>query len=591
MNRSERFRQFRSLAARVPAWLAACLALGPFVYLVWFVQRYAVDVPFLDEWDMLDGLVRHRADHTLLSYLIAQHNEHRPTLTKAILFPLTIDAYRRPFVFYLGVSISLGEWLLLWVQSRRTFRALHLPLPRWLPAAAAVLVCSPVQWSNWLWTSAIGNLSVLLFAVAGFVLLGDGRPGRYAFLGAIGCGLLATYSVASGIFFWPAGFLPLWFGRSSGGARYRQLLAWTGVSFAVGVAFFADFHFPPYHPSPASSLDDPLAFVRFFLALTGAPVNYLGTTHAIYFGAIGIAGMLALLLFRDDVGPRSAGLAPWYALGLFTLLTNLAVTMGRSRFGIEFAFNSRYLSYSYPFWIVLLVLLGVFLGTIDPRHRKPMWLGRILRFGVAPAALATVLVSAGIGVSDAAAWSRAALDAKWKLHDWCAENESAFAALYPSAERVHALVPEFEKRHMLAGPERPLKAYRVVRNSSAQGGWVDAVQWKDLGGPPQRERCLTLGGWAVDVGRKMPAREVLLVHRGTIVARALLNQSRDDLARTFGSAYFAQAGWRFHVASSRLPKGVFPVDVYAVLQDGVRIQKVPRVSNLENITITRHAAR
>ncbi|MGO8822669.1 MAG: hypothetical protein ACLQT6_09730 [Desulfomonilaceae bacterium] len=57
--------------------LAAICCAAPFLYICYLVNKYAVDVPFWDDWAHVP-MIRHFLDGNLQwSELWAQHNEHR----------------------------------------------------------------------------------------------------------------------------------------------------------------------------------------------------------------------------------------------------------------------------------------------------------------------------------------------------------------------------------------------------------------------------------------------------------------------------------------------------------------------------------
>jgi hypothetical protein len=80
---------------------------------------------------------------------------------------------------------------------------------------------------------------------------------------------------------------------------------------------------------------------------------------------------------------------------------------------------------------------------------------------------------------------------------------------------------------------------------------------------------LELAGWAVDAGRSRPAREVLVMANGRLLARAALDMQRPDIVAALGSPDLQQSGFSFSrnwVDTARIEPG--DVGIYGVSQDG-----------------------
>src|SRR5208282_4675420 len=64
------------------------LALLPLAFLIWMVSRYAVSVPFGDQWELVPLLEKTYHETLTFHDLWAQHNEHRILFPKIIMLGL-----------------------------------------------------------------------------------------------------------------------------------------------------------------------------------------------------------------------------------------------------------------------------------------------------------------------------------------------------------------------------------------------------------------------------------------------------------------------------------------------------------------------
>jgi hypothetical protein len=201
-------RHGRTIHPRVLLRLAVLLlALLPPLILVLNVAEYHVDVPFWDQWNFVPLLGQSYEKGVTLADLWGQHNEHRLLFPRLIMLGLArASKYNINFELVVIILLAAATFALFWYQFFRTAGALGYSGFPWAVPVISLLVFTLGQAENWLWGWQIQIFLNVLAAVAGFVLLG-GSPFRWGkYVCALGCGLLATYSFANGLLFWPAGF-------------------------------------------------------------------------------------------------------------------------------------------------------------------------------------------------------------------------------------------------------------------------------------------------------------------------------------------------------------------------------------------------
>src|SRR5262245_14310192 len=347
---------------RVSSTLAALLALLPFVFLVQMCVRLYVDVPFFDQWGMVQRL-DHLASGTLtIADFWGQHSEHRPLVpivVMLVLARLTRWNIAWEIAFNLGLAASIFGLFSAYVTTAWRDRGVA---PLWLLPVVSLLVFSPVQWENWLWGWQMTVLMCAAASVLGAYLIASGVQGRGAFAAALACGVCATYSFASGLVYWVSQPAGLWMG---GGARRRARLGvWTVVAAVTMASFFYHFERPaqPSMLSNFASLDACRRYVLYVLAYLGAPIASATATRAATAGAAVMAVFVALAIRLRNVRTEKVFLFP-FLVGLQALGTAAVSGLGRAWMGVEQALSSRYTTLAVLLWCATLCLFALWRST------------------------------------------------------------------------------------------------------------------------------------------------------------------------------------------------------------------------------------
>ena len=379
------------------AWIAA-LAATPLLTL-FLIARHGVNMPFFDEWTNVVLFQAHDFGTLGFSDFWRQHNEHRPVFPKAADFltgiltrwDLRVEMYRN-FV------VAVATFGLLLMALRRTLDRFGFILAA---VVTSVVFFSPTQWENWLWGWELewflSNLGVV-GAVWALTYTIDRSPRRGLVLAAL-CGILATFSLGSGLLVWPVGVALLVL-------RRRPWRAWSVVSVLVYAAYFNGWENYKNPGSKTLFLERPLDYVDFVTL-------YFGRAFAINDPTGNLVGLVMIAAFLAATGyvvrnrhdrrllDRSS---VWIGLGLYSLGSGLLT--GISRVIIPAAV-SRYSTVAVLLVISTLALLlvvareeQVLSRPITPRLRR--------RFQVLVASL--ILVAALVNL-------RSGIDATERYHD------------------------------------------------------------------------------------------------------------------------------------------------------------------------------
>ena len=352
----------------------------PFLILIVDVAKYRVDVPFWDQWNFVPLLGKSYEEGVTFQDLWGQHNEHRLLFPRLIMLGLAL-ASRYNVVWELVVIILLAAaiFVVLWYQFSKSTKALGYSGFPWTVPFFSLLIFCLGQAENWLWGWQIQIFLNVLAAVAGFVFLGS-RTFRWGkFLGAVGFGILATYSFANGLIFWPLGFLAL-FLAPSGRRREKSLplTAWAAVTAAVAISYLYNFRYESPSGRPWTHFLNHLGeYFQYLLKYLGRPIiNFEEYALAIGFVGLLLFGFLSLYFFRKK-GAEVRAILPFFLFGLYSIGCGLLTGIGRVGFGSAQAMSGRYVPFSALIWVSNFTLLYFLSQEIRQRMRiRP---GRIIR--------------------------------------------------------------------------------------------------------------------------------------------------------------------------------------------------------------------
>lgn len=196
MNRPLRI--YEGLALVVPAAIVLCLVL-----------RFGVNVPYLDQWDLINLLAAMHNGGLGWDDVFRQHNEHRMVFPKLVMLGLA-SVTRWNIVVELMVSVALAaaSLVVLLALARPVLRQIS-PLGRlWAGFTLSAMLFSLAQWENWLWGWQIQWFLSLLAAVSVIALatssLRASQPWPHVAVAAVAA-VVCQYSIASGVVAWVAG--------------------------------------------------------------------------------------------------------------------------------------------------------------------------------------------------------------------------------------------------------------------------------------------------------------------------------------------------------------------------------------------------
>ena len=403
----------RAPAAPYASQARLLLTALPLLFLVIVVARYAVDMPFWDQWSFVPLLEKLYAGQLALGDLWAQHNEHRPLFAKLIMLGLArLTHWNIIWELALNVFLAVGTFAALAWQIRATRLALSpgAQTLRWAVPAASLAVFSVSQYQNWLWGWQIQMVLNLLAATGSMVLLAQ-RAFSWAKLGcAAALGIVATYTFANGLLCWPIGLVLVLLVNRGRKERNAAAGAWLVVSALTIASYLWRYHRPEQHPPTTLLFSMPLAYLSYVLKFIGGlgaqfshgaePGQHALGSLALLEGALGLFafGWATWRILRQRLASLDT-LLPWFALAAYSLGTALITGVGRVGFGSDEALETRYGTMVVPFWVSLFVFL---LLLQSPPARQPSARDRTLAL-TALLTFILALASSSIAATEGAA--------------------------------------------------------------------------------------------------------------------------------------------------------------------------------------------
>jgi hypothetical protein len=339
-------RDLTGLIVSWSVWLA--MTAGLFLY----VRQYSRNIPYMDEFAMVTVMTG--AEPFSLRWAWAQHNEHRPMISRLIqagLMRFVANDFRMARYANAGLlSAMAASMLLLARRLRGSARVTDAVLPLSILNVAQAESLMNGFAMNLVLTSVI---AVALIAAAGLARRGDGTVAALGFGVSL---ILLPLSGGSGLVMlpplalWLAGYLAWgwWSGRKPGATTRAIGLGLLLAGSGITALYLRGYLRPPHHPLPPS-----------LAAVASSTLMYL--TLAIYpnvttywwpAGPIIIAVVAATLVLLTIVSLRTPGERP-RALALLAIILSMlgvsgAVGVSRAAFGPAAILASRYITLTTP---------------------------------------------------------------------------------------------------------------------------------------------------------------------------------------------------------------------------------------------------
>jgi hypothetical protein len=544
-----------------------------------------VAAPHWDQWDYEGVTLAKFYNHSLsVADLFAQHNESRialPRLLTLLYAPLTgwDIRYEIALTILCAVLLAIGLNLL-------ALRDYHLSLRQRLccVVVADIAVLSCAQWEVFLF-GAYYFIVPTLAVVWALVIKQTSWSQTKKTSAWIILSLAATFSYANGVLVWLFVAGAILAPEPRAHEKKRKLWALAGycsIGFITIVAYFASYIRPSGHPSIVGSVLDPLRVILHYLAWIGAPLGAGALERSLAIGAVLLLSFLVIsgyIIAKLRSEALSSSTFAWLLIATFVLTTGLAVSVGRSGFGIEQALASRYETFSTALLPTMcpLVLLCGNLVLRRLREENKVYCTVALSF-IAGGCFVLFALNSTHAWVDAKNYGDVRRRAKLAVEFVSVIPDNPQLALsYPAPEKIISLCNQLSPHHLPFVTEPGKAIARLVKETTPSGdgtnGFLDRVLDKGDG-------QVIVTGWAILKDRKKPADGVLLVWKGDDgrvkpVSVVLVNGRRPDVASALANGQILWSGFDSPISKANFPgPGVIAAwaidsDRYSAYQLGV----------------------
>jgi hypothetical protein len=367
-------RTMSSHTKKILCWIAAAL---PALVTVYLVYQYSVDLPFNDDWALAVRIEKIYNHSFSFNDLFAQQNAHRIFFPLLLLLPTAVLSKWNIFYWLaLNLIFAIGTFLLFAYQIKDTKKQLGDNTANLLIPVVSILVFSLKQFINWLFGIQLIVFMSVFFVVAGIVLLSKNPfNSKYFILAAIS-GVMATFSFANGILFWPLGVIIILLAPDTGfKQKSKYAFSWLVITAATVFMFYYQYN-TSQELSPSLSWYILTRFVFFVFSYLGnplAPVQYLSDPlipSSLYIPYVtfllGVLGLIILcyiiynmvfFLVQQKRMPLQT-MVPYFCFCLYALLSSLIIAFGRvALLGYKESLAARYVTHANLFWIGILSLI------------------------------------------------------------------------------------------------------------------------------------------------------------------------------------------------------------------------------------------
>lgn len=508
------------------------------------VFSLCVDVLHWDEWIIWGGMLDKMHQGTFgIADLIAQHNEHRNLAVRLFGFLLLPVFKLNRFADY-GLNILLAGGV-FWTAVKVHARASEENAPPCVRLVFSLLAFSLLQWETF--TIGFNNalLAVVLCLWLGVLAASSGAMTLPRLLALALIGVIPSFTFANGLFYWIC-LVPLISSRCAGKRRRVRMLAlWAGLAALVWSGYFWDFESPGQHPSLAGGFRHPLRLAGYFFGYLGGGVtsdrNLVLLSAGVGACALAVFCLSAWREWRAG-GERRERLLPWLCVALFTFCSAGATALARCGYGVEQAVESRYATFTTPFWMALFAILFTAWKRAQGRDRFLVATKRFAAVCLAVFCLSTVL-------SFVVVFNRHDRFVKARSALFTLTDERALQEIFPDVAYLMTTLPLFlEKRLSIYRGIEKFDAYAQTREAAG----VFSVEGKSLAAEGRIPGFRVKG--TVDKRACHEGAMVLLVTVGKVVGALPVCPN--------GGA------WQLFLPSGNLPGGTARLKAYVVPAGG-----------------------
>ena len=529
--------------------------LLPAGFLAGMILVYGVNVPYWDQWEIANIVVKAFEGRLSLQDLTFQQNESRLVFPRLLFIGLAYLTgydvrYEMWGSFCLGCLVAYNVYRL----GRLTLGD-NLRQEVFLLFLASLLIFSLIQWENWFWGIQLSFFVPIACVTSIMSVAYSSLSVQTKFAASAVLATVSTFSFAHGMVCWII-VLPVLVLRTREELKTKRWLigCWL-IGFALNIGlYFSNYVKPAHHPSFVEAWTNLTAALSYFLALLGGPLGW-GTKLNHLYQAVGVGfGMFALFVLsciyvgrhRNDslVVYRTFG---WITLGSYTLVSAGLTTLGRLGLGMDTALSSRYATFAVPLILAVVYLIPIVLDidrTKMSLQAEP-WKTRCVFI------LGTVLIFLHVATTRSAL---AATERNWRnrlqakavlLFISTLPSESLTRIMYPGLGALKYYAEGLDRHRLLSpGLRKNLTIENGERRSTTRVGACGSFDHL------RREEGETYfaKGWAALSDRRAPADAIVLAYKESNGSFAIFDlvvkrTQRPEIARALQRPRRLPVGW------------------------------------------------
>lgn len=553
--------------------LILCLITLPAILGLIYIKLFGVNVVFWDEWEVVILLKKLYMGTLSPMDLFAQHNEHR------FFFPNIITLIIAYLTHYNTVSEMYFSWILVVATSVIMFKMYILDFGN---STSTLMKFIPIAWIMFNFRQyeniLMGyNINIYL-SVFGFVtsiyMLEKSKKVNYNFLIAIFGGIVSAFSSINGLLFFPVGLIFIILSKMKNKRVFA--VAWSLIGVLVWSIYFYNWTKPSYHPSLSFAEKNMIISIKYLIINIGSPLSS-EQSYALLIGIILVISIaiLILIMIKNNLIFKNV---KWLLIILFSLMGSIAITIGRSGFGLEYALSSRYVTFtSLGIVGVYSIIVSLYNNSIkNQKYNILYWtIISIIFMGIISGYVGGMKIGKDVLVSREV-MANNLLNYKWV-------NNESLKQMYPDPDvvRERAKILEMYKLSVFYSTTSNNRLNQSSEWNSlkrAPGGimWIDGINNKQydtehsLNVDMEKEQFVIISGWAADDKVKDGSVKAYLVFHGgkdeIIIPTA--KTIRPDVADYFQVESYIQSGWSATISSKQFKAQCYNISLRILRANG-----------------------
>lgn len=574
--------------------MVLAMSLLPFIHGFHYIDIYATNVPYWDQWDtIVPWVIQYHEGNFHIFKLIGQQNDSRPFVSNAAIFLASLFTdLDIKFLFYLGYicyAVCI-IFIIYFIKSDISIdcTTLLLSIPIFYYSFNSYYMLRFIQ--------NIGSVQypiMLLFSLATIYLLYRSKSSYSFLLISILTGILCTFSFAAGLSIWFAGLGQLVIQRMNN--KSSKILLWIGSALAVFYIYYVHLGFRSTGPHGMS------IYFSFLESLVHYPMQkflcIMGTLGAevihqkeiaLYFGLIIFLTLIALVVVNRN-SLQLDRFSKWYGTLMFGTLTSIEVALARS------GDNSYFGSPDTIFFIpdarhslaIFLPLLCIYILTIlytrnaaaeDSLHGGSKGLKALFQdrksqnlflLGIVFTLLSLGIVLHTMPGLDAAGLIYSQQTAnEYYLHTYRIQTDENLKNLNPTVDAVRKNAALLERYNLsifskdLFNPD-DLSLINDTHRSEGTYARIESININTINGTTQTAPVVIdlengeveITGWAMDKRSKGPAGAVFISIDNEMDIPSIYGLERPDVSEVFNNEDLRHSGFRAVFSSSILAPG------------------------------------